>query len=44
MTDTTRQIPCPYCGYEPKTWLGALKNKLQGHECPATDVTELAKK
>ena len=33
---------CPHCGYQPKTWIGAMKNHLQGHGCPATDVFKLA--
>ena len=34
---------CKYCGYEPKTWIGSLKNKFQGHDCPVNDVFKLAK-
>ena len=43
MTET-KKVPCPYCGYAPKTFLGSIKNYLQGHECPATDVTKLSEK
>ena len=44
MTDKTKQIPCPYCGYAPRSFLGSLKNSIQGHNCPALDVTKLAQK
>ena len=36
------KYPCKYCGFQPKSWIGAMKANLQGHGCPATDVFKLA--
>ena len=33
---------CEYCGYEPRSFSGSLKNYLQGHNCPIYDVTKLS--